>query len=94
MKSHNLNNYYSDNDVLKQVDFNLRKSGTGYDENSKQLKSLLRDRNAMFDILTEIADGDGNMDMSFIRDFVEKHNDLLEKGFKHQEHIESKRNRP
>jgi len=93
MKTHDLNTYYSDSDILKQIDFNLRKFGTGYCINSKILKSLMRDRNKMFSILTEIADGDGDINLGYIRSFVEKHEGLYEKGFKYQEHIESVRDR-
>lgn len=44
MECKNLHNHYDDSDIRKQIDFNLRKSGRGYDENSKMLISLLNER--------------------------------------------------
>jgi len=62
---------YSDEEILKQIDFQLNQHGKGYQQSEKMLQCLKFERSEFFNKLEEIADGDGNIDMNELRDFVD-----------------------
>lgn len=63
-------NKYTYQQARKQIDFQLNKKGDGYGESEKIMLALLHDRTELFKQLEEIAEGDGNLSLNEIRDFV------------------------